>query len=174
MELKVSTPTARVGIVTDLTALRDSIDLTNRITTLDEPAQDMTEHETAALARERENLLESLAQTVQAVEASTITLTLKGLKSNEWNQIVTRCTTTADGRQTRDLARLALLAVPRMVQNVTDANGTMVDTDETAITTLVDSLTDTQTAELLTTVQELNTPVSSLPKETLTLLSSTT
>lgn len=173
MDLRVSTPTAQVRIVTDLDALRESITLTNRINALSSPTANRTEAEAAADARERERLLDDLRETAGRVDASTITLTLQGLHSNEWNQLVTRCTGMDNGRETKDLAKLARLSTPRMLTAVTAPDGTPIEADETAVNGLVDSLTDSQTLELLQTIQELNTPVTSLPKETSALLKST-
>lgn len=174
MELRVSTPTAQVRIVTDLDALRESITLTNRINTLSTPASGQTETEAAADAREREQLLDDLRDTAGRVDASTITLTLQGLHANEWNQLVTRCTVMDNEHATKDLAKLARLSTPRMLTAVTAPDGTVIEADETAVNGLIDSLTDSQTLELLQTIQELNTPVTSLPKETSALLKSTT
>ena len=172
MAMTVTTPTAYARIVTDLQALRESIELTNRINDLATGGANLTEAETADNVRLRAQLFEDLRQSVKRADASTVTLNLHGLNANQWNELVIRCTSVKDGRETKDLAKLAALSVPRMLIEATDANGKHLPSDQTGVANLIRSLSDTQTVELLQTIQELNTPVTSLPKETRTLLES--
>lgn len=171
MELQVRSPYTSVEIVTNMTALRESIELTNRINEL-KAGENMTEVEASAARSEREKLAKRLGKTVQEVQKSTLTVTLEGLRSNEWNQLILRCTGMENGRQSRDMDKLLHLAFPRMLRAVKDPDGNNMEASPEAVNTLLDSLTDSQTAEILQTIQELNTPVTSLPKETLTLLES--
>lgn len=171
MELQVHSPQADAKIVMNMTALRESIELTNQINEL-EATENMTEAEASAARREREKLANRLGKTVQDVRESTLTVTLEGLRSNEWNQLTMRCTSVKNGRQSRDMDKLLHLAFPRMLRAIKDPDGTNMEASPESVNTLLDSLTDSQTAEILMTIKELNTPVTSLPKETLTLLES--
>ncbi|PLS23784.1 hypothetical protein BLI708_00380 [Bifidobacterium imperatoris] len=171
MELQVHSPYTSVEIVTNMTALRAAIELTNRINEL-KALENMTEAEASAARGEREKLAKQLSKTVQDVQKSTLTVTLEGLRANEWNQLILRCTSMENGRQSRDMNRLLQLAFPRMLRAIKDPVGKAMEASPESVKTLLDSLTDSQTAEILTTIQELNTPVTSLPKETLTLLAS--
>ncbi|BAQ32090.1 hypothetical protein [Bifidobacterium scardovii] len=171
MDITITTPTARQEIVTDLDALRQCIDAANRLNDLkDESGR--TEAEAAASRRQRDALTVRLRELADRVRESTITLTLHGLKSNEWNQIVLQCTTTEHGQTTKDLPLLLSLSLPAMVDGLTDAHGKPLDMDRDEIQRLAKSLTDTQSLELLQTIQTLNTPASALPKEILTMLGS--
>lgn len=172
MALTVTTPTASARIVTDLQALRESIEIANRINALATGGANLTEAEAADRVRQRSQLFEALRHSVERADASTVTLDLHGLNASQWNEIVIRCTSVKDGRETKDLAKLATLSVPRMLIAATDSNGKHLPADQTSVENLIRSMTDTQTVELLQTVQELNTPVTALPKETRTLLES--
>lgn len=172
MGITVTPPTADHRIVTDMAALGHAIDLTGRINALTTP-NGATEAEVAATRRERDRLADQLRDAAQQVDASTITLTLHGLRSNAWNQIVTEHTRLGDdGRQERDLAAMLRQAVPAMLDTAADADGTPLKLNGKDLAGLLDSLTDSQTLDLWRTVQGLNTPATGLPKETLTLLAS--
>ncbi|QSY57784.1 hypothetical protein BLI708_00080 [Bifidobacterium imperatoris] len=111
MELQVHSPYTSVEIVTNMTALRAAIELTNRINEL-KALENMTEAEASAARGEREKLAKQLSKTVQDVQKSTLTVTLEGLRANEWNQLILRCTSMENGRQSRDMNRLLQLAFP--------------------------------------------------------------
>lgn len=170
----ITLPSAQVNVVTDLNLLRDTIQLANQLDQLPDATGSMTEREIAANRREREQLTRRLSELKTQTDEHTITLTLTGLRANEWNQIVLRATTvTEKNKPVKDLPKLLHLALPLMVTHVTDPTGTEIETTAADLEAFADSLADTQTLELLQTIQELNTPVVSVPKEVVTMLEST-
>lgn len=166
----ITRPSAQVNVVTDLNLLRDTIQLANQLDQLSDVTGSMTEREIAANRREREQLTRRLSELKTQTDEHTITLTLTGLRANEWNQLVLRSTITEKNKPVKDLPKLLHLALPLMVTHVTDSTGIEIETTATDLEAFADSLADTQTLELLQTIQELNTPVVSVPKEVATML----
>lgn len=165
----ITRPSAQVNVVTDLNLLRETIQTANSLGRLpDTPG--LTEAETADNRAERERLTRRLSELKTQTDEHTITLTLTGLRANEWNQLVLRSTITEKNKPVKDLPKLLRLALPLMVTHVTDPTGTEIETTAADLEAFADSLADSQTLELLQTIQELNTPTTSLPKEITTML----
>ncbi|PLS25973.1 hypothetical protein [Bifidobacterium parmae] len=168
----ITRPTTDVDIVTDLDALRDTIELTNHYNEIVDATDGTTEAEASHHRRELDHTRSKLADLAAKVEASTITLTLQGLPSNQWNQTVARCTTTQGGRTTKDLNKLATLALAAMTTGMRGHDGEAIPVTADELAGLAGNLADSQILQLLETIQALNVPATSLPKETLTLLRS--
>lgn len=166
----ITPPSAQVNVVTDLDLLRDTVQAANRLGQLPDITGSMTEREIAANRRERERLTSLLSELKTQTDEHTITLTLTGLRANEWNQTVLRATVMEKNKPVKDLPKLLRLSLPLMVTHVADSTGTAIETTASDLEAFADSLTDTQTLELLQAIQELNTPVTNIPKEVLTLL----
>ena len=171
MDLTIKPATATLDVVTDMEALRRAIDLTRRLEETKTPAPGTTEAEASTLRAEHDRMTDELKAAADAVTRSTLTLTLRGLPSNQWGQIVLRCTR-KDG--TRDLNKLAQLALPAMATHAARADGTPVEASAQDLAAMAETLTDSQTMDALTLIQSLNTPPTGLPKAALTLISSTT
>ena len=150
MNITVNPITRDVEIVTDMQLLSDIVDLTNTINRAKEPSKE---------DRER------LAGMVEELDSKTLVLTLKGLPSSPWNAIVIEHTDIREGRAVKDLQGIVADALPRMLSKAAYKDGESVSLDGGDIENLVGSLTDTQVAELIQTIQTLNTPIDALPKE---------
>ncbi|MDY4677587.1 MAG: hypothetical protein SO360_01805 [Bifidobacterium tsurumiense] len=165
MALNIKRPSRTVEIVTDLEALAESVNLANQINQLaDSNGNDATEAEQAAARRERKDLQKQLQELVATVDESIVLVELKGLPSSKWNLIVINNTTVSKGATVKDYPGMLKDALPQML-----VSARMKADDETSVSTrditgLVDQLTDPQTMELMIAVQELNTPLSALPK----------
>lgn len=164
MTVTVQQPIGSHDIVTDLNTLRETIILAGRISQLDK-TDGMTEAETSTARAERDRLTEQLHGLVDKVRESTITIRLRGLRSSEWNQYILQCTRTVDGKPVKDGNKLLRLAVPGMVEGVLNHAGVPITMSDTDLNTLLESLADTQSYELLQTIQTLNSPAVSLPKD---------
>ena len=157
MGIVVNKPRRTVDVVTDLDALRECIVAANDIN-----GDDGTKQSKRA-GEERRKRLSSL---VSKVDASTLTLRLHGLNSSQWNMVVVRNTSSEAGSMVRDWPTMLGEAVPSMIESVAwKASGETVEMSSDELRDLVSSLSDTQTMDLITVVQELNTPVSLVPKE---------
>lgn len=150
MNITVNPITKDVEIVTDMQLLSDIIDLTNTINQTEEPAK-----------KEKDRL----AGMVKELDSKTLVLTLKSLPSSPWNAIIIEHTDVREGRAVKDLQGIVADAVPRMLSKAAYKGGEPVSLDAGEIESLVGSLTDTQVAELIQTIQTLNTPIDALPKE---------
>ena len=150
MNITVNPITRDVEIVTDMQLLSDIVDLTNTVNQMKEPAK-----------KERDRL----ASLVKELDSKTLVLTLKGLPSSPWNAIVIEHTDVREGRAVKDLQGIVAAALPRMLSKAAYKGGKPVSLDGEEIENLVGSLTDTQVAELIQTIQTLNTPIDALPKE---------
>ena len=150
MNITVNPITRDVEIVTDMQLLSDIVDLTNTVNQMKEPAK-----------KERDRL----ASLVKELDSKTLVLTLKGLPSSPWNAIVIEHTDIREGRAVKDPQGIVADALPRMMSKAAYKGGEPVSLDAGDIESLVGSLTDTQVAELIQTIQTLNTPIDALPKE---------
>lgn len=150
MNITVNPITKDVEIVTDMQLLSDIIDLTNTINQTEEPAK-----------KEKDRL----AGMVKELDSKTLVLTLKSLPSSPWNAIIIEHTDVREGRAVKDLQGIVADALPRMMSKAAYKGGEPVSLDAGEIESLVGSLTDTQVAELIQTIQTLNTPIDALPKE---------
>jgi len=149
MPIAVKPITKDVEIVTDLQLMSDIIDLSNRINAQDQPSQ-----------KDKERL----AGMVQDLDKSTLVLTLRGLPSSPWNAIVIDHTQVKDDRAVKDLQGIVADAVPRMLVKARYKDGEELDLDGEDLAGLTGSLTDIQVADLIQTIQTLNTPIDALPK----------
>lgn len=162
----IKRPTKTVDIVTDLDTLAQAVDLKQRIDDATPNTAGMTDAEICAAKKATDKLRRELKTKLKTIDESTVTLTLRGLGSSQWNQIVL-ATTTVDqktGKQERDINRLLTETLPEMIINV-EQQGEPVEFDQqTDVPALLEAIVDTQTVELLVAVQQLNTPQVEVPK----------
>lgn len=162
----IKRPTKTVDIVTDLETLAQAVDLKQQIDDATPDPAGMTDAEICAAKKATDKLRRELKTKLKAVDESTVTLTLRGLSSSQWNQIVTVSMTVnaVTGKQERDISNLLLLALPAMIVSV-EQQGKPVEFDsETDVPALLEAIVDTQAVELLVAVQQLNTPQAEVPK----------
>ena len=162
----IKRPTKTVDIVTDLDTLAQAVDLKQRIDDAAPNTAGMTDAEICAAKKAADKLRRELKTKLKTIDESTVTLTLRGLGSSQWNQIVL-ATTTVDqktGKQERDINRLLTETLPEMIINA-EQHGEPVEFDpQTDVPALLEAIVDTQTVELLVAVQQLNTPQVEVPK----------
>ncbi|WP_288148221.1 hypothetical protein [uncultured Bifidobacterium sp.] len=162
----IKRPTKTVDIVTDLETLAQAVDLKQQIDDATPNTAGMTDAEICAAKKATDKLRRELKTKLKTIDESTVTLTLRGLGSSQWNQIVL-ATTTVDqktGKQERDINRLLTEALPEMIISV-ERHGEPVEFDPAAdVPALLEAIVDTQTVELLVAVQQLNTPQVDVPK----------
>ena len=149
MPIAVKPITKDVEIVTDLQLMSDIIDLSNRINSQDKPSQ-----------KDKDQL----AGMVRDLDNSTLVLTLRGLPSSPWNAIVIDHTQVKGDRAVKDLQGMVADAVPRMLVKARYKDGEDIDLGGEDLAGLTGSLTDIQVADLIQTIQTLNTPIDALPK----------
>lgn len=149
MPIAVKPITRDVEIVTDLQLMSDIIDLSNRINAQDKPNKQDKER---------------LAGMVGDLDRSTLVLTLRGLPSSPWNAIVIDHTQVKGDRAVKDLQGMVADAVPRMLVKARYKDGEDIDLGGEDLAGLMGSLTDIQVADLIETIQTLNTPIDALPK----------
>lgn len=166
MSITITRPQQTIEIVTDLIALQDSVLAANEyLNAKDKPG--MTEAE----ASELDALYQRMQKSKQKADESTIILELKGLNASKWRLLTLQFTATnEDGQVTRDLVEQIAAAIPEMyVSAAYKQTGEKISKND--ITQLIPELTDSQLNDLLVLVQNLNDPVTSLPKEIYQLLS---
>ena len=149
MPIAVKPITKTVEIVTDLQLMSDIIDLSNRINSQDKPDKQDKDR---------------LAGMVRDLDRSTLVLTLRGLPSSPWNAIVIDHTQIKGDRAVKDLQGMVADAVPRMLVKARYKDGNDIDLSGEDLAGLTGSLTDIQVADLIQTIQTLNTPIDALPK----------
>lgn len=149
MPIAVKPISKDVEIVTDLQLMSDIIDLSNRLTSQDKPDKQDKER---------------LGGMVRDLDKSTLVLTLRGLPSSPWNAIVIDHTQVKGDRAVKDLQGMVADAVPRMLVKARYKDGDPIDLDGEDLAGLTGSLTDIQVADLIQTIQTLNTPIDALPK----------
>ena len=149
MPIAVKPITKDVEIVTDLQLMSDIIDLSNRINSQDKPNK-----------KDKDRL----AGMVKDLDKSTLVLTLRGLPSSPWNAIVIDHTQVKGDRAVKDLQGMVADAVPRMLVKARYKDGGELDLGGEDLAGLTGSLTDIQVADLIQTIQTLNTPIDALPK----------
>ncbi len=149
MPIAVKPITRDVEIVTDLQLMSDIIDLSNWINSQDKPSR-----------KDKERL----AGMVKDLDKSTLVLTLRGLPSSPWNAIVIDHTQVKGDRAVKDLQGMVADAVPRMLVKARYKDGGELDLGGEDLAGLTGSLTDIQVADLIQTIQTLNTPIDALPK----------
>lgn len=163
---EVKRPTKQVEIVTDLDTLTQAMELKKQIDESTPKPGTMTDAEICAAKRTTDKLRKDLKAKLKVIDESTVTITLRGLNSSRWNQIITEITTTdvKTGRQERDFNRLLQKALPEMIVSVTQQGEPIEWNSDSDVPALLDIIVDTQTAELLDAVQKLNTPQVQVPK----------
>ena len=163
---EIKRPTKTVDIVTDLDTLAQAVELKQQIDDAAPNTSVMTEAEIGAAVKTQNTLRRELKTKLKTIDESTVTLTLRGLGSSQWNQIVL-ATTTVDqktGKQERDINRLLTEALPEMIISVEQQGKTVEFDPQTDVPALLEAIVDTQTVELLVAVQQLNTPQVEVPK----------
>jgi hypothetical protein len=175
MSLSVNRPTADVEIITDYEPLQQAIDLGNEIKEHDdEDYEGLTESMAATLRKEQATRKKNLKKLLDSVADKTVVLHLTGLVSSKWNQIVVANTKITKGETVKDYPRMVADAIPAMVTLITNKkSGEPVEYDELELGELMNSIPDSVTYELIQTVQNLNTPVTAVPKALTQLLSQT-
>lgn len=162
----IKRPTKTVDIVTDLDALAQAVDLKQQIDDATPDPAGMTDAEICAAKKATDKLRRELKTKLKTIDESTVTFTLRGLGSSQWNQIVL-ATTTVDqktGKQERDINGLLTAALPEMIINVEQQGKPFEFDPQTDVPALLEAIVDTQTVELLVAVQQLNTPQVEVPK----------
>lgn len=169
MKITVTRPTAEHRIVTDMDALAESVRLSNRIVEIGqgEPA---TESEASDLRTERETIRGKLSDILDEIDRTTIVVTLRGLSSSQWAQITIKHTKAVGDRVVRDLPAIAAEAAPLMLEHAAWADGRAADITPGEFAGLIETMTDSQVNDLMRQVQDLNTPVTEVPKEVTRLL----
>lgn len=149
MEVIVKPITKTVEIITDLQLMSDIVDLGNQV---------------AGQDKRKKADKEKLAGMVSELDSKTLVLTLRGLPSSPWNAIVIDHTDVVKDRAVKDFQGMIRDAVPRMLVKAAWKDGAEVTFEAGELEELIDSLTDIQVADIIQTVQTLNTPVNQLPK----------
>ena len=149
MEVIVKPITKTVEIITDLQLMSDIVDLGNQVVGQD---------------KRKKADKEKLAGMVSELDSKTLVLTLRGLPSSPWNAIVIDHTDVVKDRAVKDFLGMIRDAVPRMLVKAAWKDGAEVTLEAGELEELIDSLTDIQVADIIQTVQTLNTPVNQLPK----------
>jgi hypothetical protein len=162
--ITVTRPTAEIRIITDMQALAESIRLGNRILELDQ-ANAGTESEASEIRAERERTAGELKALMERIEGKTLVVTLRGLNASRWAQITLKHSKTVQNRIVKDLPAIASEAAPLMLEAARWANGERAEMTPDELTALIESMTDSQIGDLMRAVQELNTPVTEIPKE---------
>lgn len=162
--ITVTRPTAEIRIITDMQALAESIRLGNRILELDQ-ANAGTESEASEIRAEREKTAGELKALMERIEGKTLVVTLRGLNASRWAQITLKHSKTVQNRIVKDLPAIASEAAPLMLEAARWANGERAEMTPDELAALIESMTDSQIGDLMRAVQELNTPVTEIPKE---------
>ena len=149
MEVIVKPITKTVEIITDLQLMSDIVDLGNQV---------------AGQDKRKKADKEKLAGMVSELDSKTLVLTLRGLPSSPWNAIVIDHTDVVKDRAVKDFQGMVRDAVPRMLVKAAWKDGAEVTFESGELEGLIDSLTDIQVADIIQTIQTLNTPVNQLPK----------
>ena len=89
----IKRPTKTVDIVTDLETLAQAVDLKQQIDDATPNPAGMTDAEICAAKKATDKLRRELKTKLKTIDESTVTLTLRGLGSSRWNQIVLATTT---------------------------------------------------------------------------------
>jgi hypothetical protein len=175
MSFTISRPTADVEIITDYEPLQQAINLGNEIKEHDgEDYSSLTEAESGKQRKAQATRKKNIAKLLDSVADKTLILHLQGLVSSKWNQIVVANTKVVNGETVKDYPQMVADAIPSMVTAVTNKKtGEPVAYEEIDLGELMESIPDSVTYELIQTVQNLNTPVTAVPKALTQLLSQT-
>lgn len=173
MSITITRPTKNVDIITDMTLMSQIVDAANSLHDLQQEATTgLTETELSARNAEIQEAQENLKKFIAQQDEKTITLALRALNASHWIMVVTKNTHTVEGKIVKDFPAMIAQALPLMLETATwKATGETEDMGgPEEIKQFVDSLLDTQIMDLAETLQELNSPVTTLPKEILNLI----
>jgi hypothetical protein len=163
MGVQVQKITRDIEILTDLQVLQELVDQANRVSELVGDDGDLTESQ---MTQDVMAAKASLKQLIDEADDKTLVLQVQGLNSSAWNAIVMSNTKTVDGRLVKDMQGIIMDAVPRMLVGAHwHGHDEPVTFAGDELDGLLGSMTDTQTADCLEIVQELNTPITTIPKE---------
>lgn len=170
MTISIVRPHGTLEIVTDFTLLQETINLYNQLIDLDQNDENEfateTETETANRRKEQDRIGKRLKALASETDAKTLVFELTALNSSTWNQITLKhAKTDKDGRTIRDWTALIAEALPLMISGIHWKTGDEpVEMQTGELIGLIGEFTDSQTADALRVIQEINTPISTLPK----------
>lgn len=172
MSITVVRPTNSVEIITDLVALQASL---NEANALQEFESNLPQtHDSEVKAKQNRSLQAKktkLKKIVEKVNESTIVLNLRGLNSSRWNMIALEHSQASGERVIRDWPKMIAEALPEMLEKATwKTKDETISFTQEELSELLESLSDTQTMDIITVIQELNTPVATVPKGILDLI----
>lgn len=161
MPIKYTRPQLTVDIVTDLVALQKTLMLTQELVL-------MQQDETNAIreGRSADEVLEEIHKTKELADRSVITVTLQGLNHSKWSEFVLKNTETKEGEDapTTNVKEAALDAFPAMIVKAQyKMSKRSVSNDD--VEQLLPNLADSQITDIITTIQNLNEPTTTFPKE---------
>lgn len=179
MQITVNRPSRDIEVITDYETLQRLIDTYNQIQTLrdhsDDDAGFTTEGQASHDRMRREELSTQLEELSAQLDSQTLVITLQGLNASQWNQIAVKHTRIGKDRTViKDMQAMLAEALPEMAAATRWKNGDAVDMSKDEIKTLVASMTDTQIADIMGAMQELNSPIASVPKAISATLSNIT
>lgn len=179
MQITVNRPTRDIEVITDYETLQRLIDTYNQIQAIRDDADDDTGFTTEGQASRdrvrREELRTQLEELSAQLDSQTLVITIQGLNASQWNQIAVKHTKIGkDHTVIKDLQAMLTEALPEMATAIRWKNGDTVDMSKDEIKTLVASMTDTQIADVMGAMQELNSPIASVPKAISATLSNIT
>lgn len=165
MGITVTRPVKQVEVITDMVLLQQLIQTANEYneaTTFDDTG--MTEKEASDQRKHANELHAKLSELKEQTDEKTLILTLHGLNASKWNMAVIKHTSTDDGRPVKDFLGMVQDTIPDMIDEAQWKNGEKTTLARKEITEFITSLTDTQVMDLVEAAQELNSPVTSVPK----------
>ena len=166
MVLTLTRPMADVELITNMPTMQKAVDAANNYLNLKarKPVSGITDFEEAEQAQELADAYERMKKTKQECDDSTVVLHLSGLPSSQWRQITLKTVIAQDdGTYLTDLPEQAILALPDMLKSANFKNGT--DEPVADVLAILPELSDSQLADIMTAVQNLNNPSTVLPKE---------
>ncbi|WP_428887207.1 hypothetical protein AB4915_05710 [Bifidobacterium dentium] len=168
MTISIVRPHGTLEIITDFTLLQETINLYNQLIDLDQDDENefATETENANRRKEQDRIGKRLKALAFETDAKTLVFELTALNSSAWNQITLKhAKTDKDGRTIRDWPALIAEALPLMISGIHWKTGDApVEMQTGELIGLIGEFTDSQTADALRVIQEINTPISTLPK----------
>ena len=165
MTISIVRPHGTLEIITDFTLLQETINLYNQLIDLDQDENEFAT-ETANRRKEQDRIGKRLKALASETDAKTLVFELTALNSSTWNQITLKhAKTDKDGRIIRDWPALIAEALPLMIDGIHWKTGDEpVEMQSGELIGLIGEFTDSQTADALRVIQEINTPISALPK----------
>lgn len=168
MTISIVRPHGTLEIITDFTLLQETINLYNQLIDLDQDDGNefATETENANRRKEQDRIGKRLKALASETDAKTLVFELTALNSSTWNQITLKhAKTDKDGRIIRDWPALIAEVLPLMIDGIHWKTGDEpVEMQSGELIGLIGEFTDSQTADALRVIQEINTPISALPK----------